>query len=320
MTKNKTNKRLDLKKILPILLILTVVLLLNNRKTEAEGFNIEVSPAKVSMNLEKGSTNIQKFRIGNYSGGDRTLYLYVQDFTVINELGTPTFIENESEADSRYSLRKWVQVPFDQIEVANDEVVEVEVTVNVPEDAEPGGHYGAFFVQTAKPEATGSAIGSIGRFASLMLVNVAGDAKEELVLTQAYTDKDIYWNDNPTFQFVTYVKNNGNVHGVPIGAFNISGGYGFTNKSVIYNQMQGAVLPGAPERKISERFTMEKSGIIPPIGKFQLNLVARYGSQNFPLETTVYFWLLPLRFIIISLLLALLVLFITWRALVSFKK
>lgn len=319
---NKTTTRIVLTSLLALALLSHTAKSIYS--VNAQGFNIEVSPGKVNLVVKQGDTYKQVFRIGNYSGAKKTLYIYVQDFTVINEQGTPTFFENNDtdfEEASRYALSQWVSLPTDSIVLENDQAVEIEAEIAIPQDAEAGGHYGAFFVQTESPTQQGTAIGSVGRIASLMLVNVPGDVKEEIIISKAMTDKPVYWEEYPKVQFITYLKNNGNVHGIPVGAFNLTGGYGFKSKSVIYNQDQGAVLPGAPERKISQTFSMEKShSFIPPIGKFTIDLVSRYGTSNLPLETRIFFWVLPVKFITVVSLATVLTLFVLWRALVSFKK
>lgn len=293
-------------------------------KANGQGYNIEVSPGKSNLTIEAGKSFTQKFRIGNYSGAKRTLYIYVQDFTVVNEQGTPTFFENdlEGEESRRFALSSWVQLPFDSIELDNNQVAEVEAIITVPQDAEAGGHYGAFFVQTEQPDQQGTAVSSIGRIASLMLVNVPGDIQEKITILEATTDKKVYTEENPKITFTTLLKNEGNVHGIPVGAFSITGGFGSKTKSVIFNQDQGAVLPGTPERRISESFTLSKheGSLIPPIGKFSIDLISRYGTSNLPLETTVFFWLLPIKFIAVAALVIVVGAFLIYRALVSFKK
>lgn len=323
---SKKNSKFKIFSVFLAICIVSLFIYLGHGKVfgqEANGFNIEVSPGKVNLSITPGDNYVQTFRIGNYSGSTKTFYIYVRDFTVINEEGTPSFFENGqlSEEAQKFALSQWVQLPSESVVIENNQTKEINATISVPENAEAGGHYGAFFVQTQAPGATGTAVESIGRIASLMLVNVPGDVTENITITKAQTDKQIYWQDNPNIQFTTYLKNEGNVHGIPVGAFNISGGYGAKNKSVIYNQDQGAVLPGAPERKISESFKLDKKGsVIPPIGKFTIDLVARYGTDNLPLETTINFWLLPAKFIAVSLLSAIVILFVLWRAIVSFRK
>ena len=323
-------RKLDSKKIyiLPVLvtsivLIVSLFYYKNSTfgQTKSTGYNIELSPAKKNISINPGDNYIQKFTIGNYSGSSQTLHLFVQDFTVKSEEGTPEIYDITPEEGRKFALSQWMVLPTDTVTIPNDERVEVEVQINVPADAEPGGHYGAFIVQTQAPSQEGTAVGAIGRLASLMLVNIPGDTAEEVTIAKAFTDKPIYWDENPTVHFVTFLKNKGNVHGIPTGAFNISGGYGHKSKSVIYNQNQSAVLPGAPERKLVTEFSMKKGeGIVPPIGKFTIDLVARYGTANLPLETTIFFWMLPVKFIAIALLGTVITLFVAWRALLSFKK
>lgn len=320
------NRKLKLLTILTLPLLAFVLLLTTNQtqaQTAGGGFNIELSPGKINVNIQPGDTFTQTFRIGNYSGADKTLYFYVQDFTVINEAGTPTFFENDAldEEAKRFALSQWVQLPYESLTVENNKVVEIDALITVPTDAEAGGHYGAFFVQTQRPDSEGTAIGSVGRIASLMLINVPGDVEENIDIVNAFTDKSVYFGDDPEVNFVTMLKNTGNVHGIPVGAFNVSGGFAARSKSVIFNQDQGAVLPGAPERRIETKFALDsKGGIVPPIGKFTIDLVARYGTSNLPLETTIFFWLLPARFIAVSVIVTVLVVFVLWRAIVSFKK
>lgn len=322
-TKLFKNKKLLLT-ISAVLIALPLTLKLGSVYAQQRGSNIELSPAKINVTVDPGEEFTQTFRIGNYSGSTQTLYIFMKDFTVINEEGTPTFFEN-SELDEdarRFALSQWVELPYDSVTIDDDDVAEVEAKIIIPEDAEAGGHYGAFFVQTQAPEAEGTAIGSVVQITSLMLINVPGDIEENIVITEAYTDKQVYLEENPEIIFTTLMKNEGSVHGIPVGAFNVSGGRGAKNKSIIYNQNQGAVLPGAPERKITETFSLSKQdgSFIPPIGKFTIELMARYGTSNLPLETTLYFWMLPAKFIAVAALGTLLAVFVLWRALKSFKK
>jgi hypothetical protein len=309
-----------------LILIVPLLLLTLNKVhgQEAGGSNIELSPAKINVTVDPGESFTQTFRVGNYSGSPQTLYIFMRDFTVINERGTPDFFEHSQldEDARRFALSQWVELPSDSITIANNEVMEVDAEINIPEDAEAGGHYGAFFVRTQAPEAEGTGVGSVVQITSLMLINVPGDIEESVIITEAYTEKSIYWEESPEITLVTLLKNEGSVHGIPVGAFTVSGGRGAKTKSVIYNQNQGAVLPGAPERRITETFSLDKKegSLIPPIGKFTIELVARYGTTNLPLETTLNFWLLPARFLAVSGLLGLVGIFILWRVLKSFKK
>ena len=325
--KNKIIKHKKIAIGLATFLVLIPILLISVRGVHgqrAAGSNIELSPAKINVSIDPGQEYTQTFRIGNYSGSTQKLFIFMKNFTVINEEGTPNFYEYDQldEEARKFALSQWVELPYDSVEIPDKEVVEVEALIKVPADAEAGGHYGAFFVQTQAPESEGTAIGSVVQITSLMLINVPGDIEENIVITEAFTDKSVYLDEDPTIAFTTLLKNKGSVHGIPVGAFYVSGGRGAKNKSIIYNQSQGAVLPGAPERKIVETFQLSKEdgSFIPPIGKFTIELVSRYGTSNLPLETTALFWMLPAKFIAVTTLASIIAIFVIWRAFKSFKK
>ncbi len=287
---------------------------------QAQGMNIEVSPGKINRIVERGQTLVQTFRIGNYGETDRTFYIYTQDFTVTSETGAPSFAPTQQ--DTRYSLSQWVSLPSDKVFVPAGEVRTVDVTITVPADAEVGGHYGAFFVQTDDPsfieKHEGSVIGSIGRIASLMLITVPGDVTENVTLTSFTTDKRIYWTAAPRITFTTYLKNEGTVHAIPTGAIFLSGGFAFTGQNTIFNEEQGAVLPGAPQRRIDETITLRKTSLVPPMGHFTAHLLARYGVSHGELSAQTTFYIIPVKFLAALFAGIFVVLFIVYRAFLSF--
>lgn len=287
----------------------------------AQGINLEVSPAKVNIVLEAGTTVTQKFRVGNFSNAKKNLYLYTEDFVVLDDAGTPSFLETKDPDNERFSLTNWIELDSDTIELESNEVKEVEVKIKIPEDATPGGHYAAFFVQSEKPDPTGnSSIGSIGRVASLILGTVPGDVDENISVVKFFANKGVYFNDNPRVEITAQLANSGTVHAIPTGAAFLSGAYSYKPKSLLFNQRQGAILPNAPDRTITESLVIEKKGFVPPIGKMDVNLLMKYGSNNNELNAYTSFWLLPIKFIIVVLLGLVALLFVLWRTILSFKK
>ncbi len=289
----------------------------------AQGLNVEVSPGKINRIINPGESYTQTFRIGNYSGADQTFYLYARDFTVGTEDGAPSFADAGEEND-KYTLTRWITVPQDKITVPANQVRTVDVTITVPDNAEVGGHYGAFFVQTEDPvameEQEGSVIGSIGRIASLLLITVPGDIVEDVTLESFATDEKIYWTTSPTVDVIANIKNNGNVHTIPTGAAFVSGGIGYKTQSVVFNQEQGAALPGAPVRRIVDKLEMRKVSLIPPMGKFEVDLVVRYGLQGSQLSGTTTFYVVPIKFLAAIFAGAFVVIFILHRAMISFQR
>lgn len=288
----------------------------------AQGLNVEVSPGKINRMVEPGEMLVQTFRVGNYSDSDRTFYIYAQDFTVSSTSGAPSF--DTAQVDPRYSLSQWISLPSDRVFVPAGEVRTVDVTIRVPEAAEQGGHYGAFFVQTDDPsfidQQEGSVIGSVGRIASLMLITVPGDVVEDVAVDQFQTDQKIYWNSAPDIAFTAMLKNNGTVHAIPTGAVFLSGGIAFKGQNVIFNKEQGAVLPGAPERHIVEKVQLRKTSLVPPMGKFDAQFLAKYGVGNGELAAGATFYVIPVKFLAGLFAVIFVVLFVFYRAFLSFGR
>ena len=285
------------------------------------GYNIEVSPIKVDREIRRGGSFTQTFRVGNYSGKDQKLFVYVQDFAVTDELGTVSFFEDDNATS--YALGKWIRVLEPEIFVQNGKVKEVDVVIDVPPKAESGGHYAAIFFQTEKPEQIKnglSTISAVGRVASLLLISVPGDVIEKVNLTGFSSDKKVYWGTNPTVELSSLVKNGGNVHAIPIGVMFFQGGLNYTAENVIYNQPHTAVLPSAPARKISEQVKIDRDGIVPVIGRIHVNLLAKYGKFGQDISGKTVFWVIPIKFITMVFITILVVLFATWRVILSFKK
>ncbi len=308
--------------VLFLLVIAGVSAVLLPHDAVAQSMNIEVSPGKINRIVEPGDRFVQTFRIGNYADVGKTFYIYTQDFTVKSETGAPSF--DTSQIDQRYSLSQWVTLPAKEIFVPAGKVRTVDVTIDVPKDAEVGGHYGAFFVQTDDPsfvqKQEGSVIGSIGRIASLMLITVPGDITEKITLTSFDTDRRIYWQSLPDVTFTATLKNAGTVHAIPTGAIFVAGGMAYKGQNVIFNKEQGAVLPGAPARRITETLAMRKTSLLPPMGKFTARFLAKYGVGGGEVSSQATFYVIPIKFLAALFLGILAVLFVIHRAVLSFRR
>lgn len=292
----------------------------------AQSFNLEVSPAKVNQMVEPGGEFVQTYRVGNYSGEDQDIFVYTSDFAVTSEEGSLRYFEAEGESAGRYSLSGWIDIPTPKIRIPDGRVREVDVAVTIPVDAEAGGHYAAVFFQSQPPEGLedgeGTQIGSVSRIAALLLLTVPGDVDENMTLTDFFAEKNVYWDSNPDVVLTSMVQNNGNVHMIPSGVIFMRGGIWVDHKNLQYNTKQIAVLPEAPARIIEETVGIRGgSGFLPPMGKMQAELDGRYGiTEPQTFGGTTSFWVIPIKFILIVLLILIIGGFILWRVLVSFRK
>ncbi len=285
------------------------------------GFHIELSPAKLNLTLEQGETKELVYRIGNYSGKQQDFRITLGDFIVDNKNGKPVFVDSNSAEAKLYSLSKWMNLPESSISVPDQTVVEFKVNLAIPEDLDPGGYYGAVFVETGQlnGQENQSGVGSIGRITGIIHVRVPGEVTEDLDMLQFNTEKKIYWHVPEEIKVTSHLKNKGNVHLLPVGAYNLSGGLGKYQKNVFYNQDQAIVLPMAPFREIVDEISLE-GDMFSLIGKYNLELLARYGQTDKNIESNLTFYIIPLPIVIVLAFIIVGSVIITWRVIISFKK
>ncbi len=302
-------------------------LLIVNSGVLASGYNVELAPAKVNLIVSPGETYVQRYLIRNHASEDKEFTLFVQDFTLSDEEGSLVFSDNGNEEgiDEKYSLKNWMKFPSEKISVpGNGETKEVEISIEVPEGAEAGGHYGVLFIQTADADRqdTNSTVGSVGRLGALVLLTVPGDVREEVLIENFGSEKSVYFNAFPEVNLNMDLKNNGNVHAIPTGAFFVSGGLSVGGNTVIFNEDKNAVLPDTPARIFDHSFVFEKDGMIPPMGKVTVDFIGKYGAGKAKndLSGTIYFWLIPAKFLGVVLVVILVVIFVIYRVIKSYKK
>ena len=274
-------------------------------------YNIEVSPIKTIIELDRGEEHQLALRVGNQTAEEQTFFLKVNDFIVEDEQGSPQFLEPGAQRDTSHSLSEWLRLSTERLVVSAGSTEVFTVTISVPENAEPGGHSAGGILETVQGQdmvgEDGGAINAIGRIASPILVSVPGAVTESLELTSLSTNKRIYWEGNPTVKMRVALANTGNVHVSPTGAFFITGGFAAEPTSLSFNQAGALVLPNSPERVINDKVTLGgRYPLIPPFGRFTAEFTARYGADSQAIGDTASFWVLPIRFMLL-LLVALLV-------------
>jgi len=173
-----------------------------------------------------------------------------------------------------------------------EQVVEFNYSIEVPADAEAGGHYGVIFFATQPPKAEEdqSQISISSMIGSLILAKVPGTIIEKGFL-ESFKANRIYLKLPATFQ--VRISNLGNVHFKPRGDITIKGMFGGESDKIQLNQARGNVLPDSI-RKFEEKWNPEK--II--IGRYTADLRVVYGESEKTLDGQVVFWVLPLWFLL----------------------
>jgi hypothetical protein len=174
-------------------------------QTNAQTEGITISPLTFELTAKPGETLTNTVKVYNPSGNTVSIKMSAEDFRTVGESGQVII---EPQEDLTYSLKKWVKIEPPEFTLKSREQRFVNFTITVPKNAEPGGKYGSIL---ASPVAmSGKTQGSqviIPKIGSLIILTIAGEAKESLVLKEFSASES-----SGLVSFKIRFENNGTVH------------------------------------------------------------------------------------------------------------
>jgi len=258
---------------------------------QISGDGLTISPPILELETKPGETYNQIIKITNPTNNLIEVYPQVMNFRASGEGGEPAFYP-ATEEEANFSLAQWIKFNQSKVALTPEQVVEFNYSIEVPADAEAGGHYGVIFFATQPPKAEEdqSQISISSMIGSLILAKVPGTIIEKGFL-ESFKANRIYLKLPATFQ--VRISNLGNVHFKYRGDITIKGMFGGESDKIQLNQARGNVLPDSI-RKFEEKWNPQK--IIS--GRYTADLRVVYGESEKTLDDQVVFWVLPLWFLL----------------------
>lgn len=253
---------------------------------------LEISPAAVELNAEAGKTYTLKLTVTNVTVSDLFYTTSVNDFTSKDETGTPS-ISLDSDKPTAASIQAWV-APLSDFTLKTRQTKEIIVTINVPKDAEPGGHYGVIRFSGEAPEVAGTGVGLSASAGALVLVRVAGAVDEDLELVTFTAEQPNIINGFTSYGPVVFTmrfENKGNVHVKPIGQIDIHDAFGNKVETVAVNPEKGNILPLSIRRFES---SLNKDWMF---GRYTADISVAYGTTGQAIVKSIEFWVIPYKLI-----------------------
>lgn len=280
---------------------------------------LQLSPTMLDFDLTVGKQTLEKIEIFNPSlNSPQNVSLSVLDLVVEDETGAYRF---EEDAHSRYSLSKWVTVEPKKFVLQPQENQKAVVTINLPANAEAGGHYGMLLAMGDVPgpkPGEGVSLGTSGGVGVILLGKLPGEISYEGQLEEFVPITDtlqlplvkapipITFVDLGPVNFVLRFRNTGTVHYSP---------YGYVD---VYDWFGGKVdqVSIKPQRVFPEKiFRIKTEWLrILLIGKYRAVATLFYGKAGAEkqISSEITFWAFPLAEMIV-LLAVILVLFVVAR-------
>ncbi|OGD64401.1 hypothetical protein A2584_00775 [Candidatus Beckwithbacteria bacterium RIFOXYD1_FULL_50_11] len=256
---------------------------------------ITAVPPRLEVEALPGATLQETLKVSNGSDQELAFSIETSDFIVTNNQGTPVAV---SEAVSgRWSLKSWLTTSPDKVLVAPGQTAVVDLLIAIPADALAGGHYA---MVTYKPITEGQ-IGGGGatvvgggsgieqRTGTLVYLNVIGDVTEAALLKEFSVEKTFaYYGPIKLF---AEIENLGDVHLRPTGSVSVTN---MVNNTVAEFELEEKnIFPFA-----SRTYDFEVPGKY-RLGRYAAKLTATAGDTNVPIEGLIYFWIIPVKEIIL---------------------
>lgn len=261
---------------------------------------IQVSPVIVEANADPGQKLVLDIQVRNITPLPLIAKGVVNDFVAKDEAGNPNIILDTDEPAGTYSLRSWVK-EAPNVLLSGQETKSYSFTVDVPKNAEPGGHYGVIRFTAVASELIGddSALSLSASIGTLVLLRVSGDVKESARVEEFFVSrngKKAGFFESGPINLTERIKNTGNIHVKPTGEVIVKDMFGRAVASLKVNDPPKNVLPDSIRRFEQE---LSKKWLF---GRYTANLNLTYGTTNQVLTGQLVFWVIQWKFIVAALL------------------
>lgn len=285
---------------------------------------IALQTLRIEATVDPGGQVATIIKLFNDQESAMILYPSVEGFTDSgDETGNPTFMPIDRDVND---LPNWVLFNAEKYSIAPGEFLEVPVVIDIPADAEPGGHYATVFFGSVP---SGKEKGNVqlgSRIGTLVIIDIRGDVYESVDLLSFQTkDAEKSFNHLPVV-FETRLENQGNVHVKPKGTIIFKNIFGMVAAQIDFNSQDGNLLPNTIRRYqdvwIKDEASLDNEGFWGRLQTEWSNFALGYYKavlsvdvgRNAPkmLEASYGFWVFPWRVLLVSII-ALIVLVVLLR-------
>lgn len=252
-----------------------------------------IAPLVISEEVEARDIITKDITVTNASEQLLTVYPTVNNISV-DAGGTMQEFIQRVESDATQSLAAWVEIKRSGIDIKPGESVKVPLTIRVHPEPKEGTYHALIGFGTGRTGDDAAAMVKSGDAPGTIVSVTVVDKKSNLLrLSRFLIDKFITGADN---QAVTYIVNNpGETTIVPKGDVIFYNNRGIEVASMPVNPDADPIEPGGEMKFTSAAPT---KGLL---GKYKAYLSVEYGAgtQLASVQDTAYFYVIPLRTLLI---------------------
>ena len=284
------------------------------------GQALEIAPPIMTLTANPGQVINTTIQLRDITSTNLVVTNEIDDFVAQGEDGTPKILTGD-DSNNPFQLKQWI-TPLSQFTMTPQQIEKLPVSINVPKNASPGGHYGVIRFTGVPPQLKGTGVSLSASIGALVLLTVNGNLKHQLSVNQFAVGQNTGGANGTVkvsnlFQstpltFVVKLQNEGNIQEEPVGLIQVTDMFGKPLADVNINVPPRNVLPDSIRMFTG---TLDKSNLGPKrlFGLYHAKLTAHYGAGNAQVVTSeIAFWVIPWKLILIIVIL-LIVAFFTIR-------
>jgi len=292
------------KKIWPILAVFFVCtgLFLTSKADAGVGI-LKVSPAVIEENLSPRDTATSTVHLTNISESEQEVRMQVIDIAGFGEDGRPLFSDQDN-----YLGASWVETGVRKFSLKVGEERDIQLSVMVPGDVP----YGKYLILVAFSQSE-DFLADKYYVGAILALNIVGNKNDELTLNNFSLSKTVY-SDQP-IAFDLQLENIGNSVLRPQGSVVLTNWSGEELRVEHLNQEATALLPGKTQgiSKVIQNHDLS-------MGRYQLVLSLLYGESKKTLVSTLSFWVIPFKTILVTCLSIVLLLLLLYLGVIFYTK
>lgn len=259
-----------------------------------------VGPVKLEYSADPGNKISGQLFLMNETAEDASFWPVFEKFTENN--GERQFFPTEET-----ELKNWFKAEY-PITLKSKEQRMVPFTIDVPNDASPGGHFAVIWWSTAPPGENGQNVAVVTRAGILVYLRVSGDIEESAEIYSFNSNGRFFWS--LPISFNTAFKNNGNVHLKPQGEIKIKNLFGMTKTALKFNPYGMIILPQSSRDIVSSW----DSGFA--FGPYNADIQLVYGESKKQISRNLWVFIFPWK-VSVAVIIGLLLVFFGIPALIK---
>ena len=289
-------------------------------------YAMTVSPVRYEVQGNPGETITKEVTIINEDKADVTYYTSYANFEAQGETGSASFVEPKDD------IGTWMTID-PKVNLLAGEQKTLKFSIKIPENAEPGGHFGViFFGTSSENNAESKQLSVSAKTGLLVMLSVSGNVKEGGGLLDFITKDNQFWYNSLPVSFVYRFKNDGGDRIKPAGFIKISNTVFIPTKKINANPVNGNILPSSTRKFTVDWINHLEVKADPSVkvnffkkfidksvyqfrnfavGLYSAKLDIGYGTQNERAMKTVFFFVFPWQLLICLIIIFTIIFFIS---------